>query len=291
MESMTGYGRASARQDGREITVEMKAVNHRFLDVAFRAPKNLAFLEEPLRSLLTKSGVKRGHVDISITYQNLREDAKTTLVDEAALRSFTDALKEQNGLLEGFRQATVAEILQLSDAITVKQTDEDIEAVTALALEAAGGAVISLIAMRRIEGNALKSDLLSNLSELAALRDKIALRAPEVPGEYRKRLEARLAEWALSETDPQRVAQEVAIMADRCAIDEELSRLVSHIAQFTATVETAQEAGKKLDFLLQEMNREVNTIGSKASDAEIAQCVVAAKCIVEKLREQVQNVA
>lgn len=291
MESMTGYGRASARQDGREITVEMKAVNHRFLDVAFRAPKNLAFLEEPLRSLLTKSGVKRGHVDISITYQNLREDAKTTLVDEAALRSFTDALKEQSGLLEGFRQATVAEILQLSGAITVKQADEDIEAVTALALEAAGGAVISLIAMRRIEGNALKSDLLSNLSELAALRDKIALRAPEVPGEYRKRLEARLAEWALSETDPQRVAQEVAIMADRCAIDEELSRLVSHIAQFTATVETAQEAGKKLDFLLQEMNREVNTIGSKASDAEIAQCVVAAKCIVEKLREQVQNVA
>ena len=291
MESMTGYGRASARQDGREITVEMKAVNHRFLDVAFRAPKNLAFLEEPLRSLLTKSGVKRGHVDISITYQNLREDAKTTLVDEAALRSFTDALKEQSGLLEGFRQATVAEILQLSGAITVKQADEDIEAVTALALEAAGGAVISLIAMRRIEGNALKSDLLSNLSELAALRDKIALRAPEVPGEYRKRLEARLAEWALSETDPQRVAQEVAIMADRCAIDEELSRLVSHIDQFTATVETAQEAGKKLDFLLQEMNREVNTIGSKASDAEIAQCVVAAKCIVEKLREQVQNVA
>ena len=291
MESMTGYGRASARQDGREITVEMKAVNHRFLDVAFRAPKNLAFLEEPLRSLLTKSGVKRGHVDISITYQNLREDAKTTLVDEAALRSFTDALKEQNGLLEGFRQATVAEILQLSGAITVKQADEDIEAVTALALEAAGGAVISLIAMRRIEGNALKSDLLFNLSELAALRDKIALRAPEVPGEYRKRLEARLAEWALSETDPQRIAQEVAIMADRCAIDEELSRLVSHIAQFTATVETAQEAGKKLDFLLQEMNREVNTIGSKASDAEIAQCVVAAKCIVEKLREQVQNVA
>lgn len=291
MESMTGYGRASARQDGREITVEMKAVNHRFLDVAFRAPKNLAFLEEPLRSLLTKSGVKRGHVDISITYQNLREDAKTTVVDEAALRSFTDALKEQGSLLEGFRPATVAEVLQLSGAIIVKQADEDIEAVTALAVEAASQAVVSLVEMRRTEGQALKGDLLSNLDELASLRDKIALRAPEVPAEYRKRLETRLAEWTLGETDPQRVAQEVAIMADRCAIDEELSRLLSHIGQFTATVETAQEAGKKLDFLLQEMNREVNTIGSKASDAEIAQCVVAAKCIVEKLREQVQNVA
>lgn len=291
MESMTGYGRASARQDGREITVEMKAVNHRFLDVAFRAPKNLAFLEEPLRSLLTKSGVKRGHVDISITYQNLREDAKTTVVDEAALRSFTDALKEQSGLLEDFRQATVAEILQLSGAITVKQADEDIDAVTALAVEAASQAVVSLVEMRRTEGQALKGDLLSNLDELASLRDKVALRAPEVPAEYRKRLETRLAEWTLGETDPQRVAQEVAIMADRCAIDEELSRLLSHIGQFTDTVETAQEAGKKLDFLLQEMNREVNTIGSKASDAEIAQCVVAAKCIVEKLREQVQNVA
>ena len=291
MESMTGYGRASARKDGREITIEMKAVNHRFLDVAFRAPKNLAFLEEPLRDLLKKSGVNRGHVEISITYQNLREDAKTTAVDEAALRSFTEALSSHKELLASYREASVAEVLQLSGAITIKQADEDIDAVTQLALEAAGQAAAALIAMRRTEGQSRKSDLLSNLSDLSALRDKIALRAPEVPREYRKRLETRLAEWALSETDPQRIMQEVAIMADRCAIDEELSRLLSHIGQFTSTVENADEAGKKLDFLLQEMNREVNTIGSKASDAEIAQHVVAAKCIVEKLREQVQNVA
>ena len=111
-----------------------------------------------------------------------------------------------------------------------------------------------------------------------------------MPEDYRKRLQARLAEWQVTETDPQRIAQEVALMADRCAIDEELSRLESHIAQFADTVRTAAEAGKKLDFLLQEMNREINTIGSKASDSEIAQRVVAAKCIVEKLREQVQNV-
>ena len=144
--------------------------------------------------------------------------------------------------------------------------------------------------MRHAEGEALARDLLSNLDALSTLRNEIAQRAPQVPEDYRKRLQARLAEWQVAEADPQRVAQEVAIMADRCAIDEELSRLESHISQFADTVHTAQEAGKKLDFLLQEMNREVNTIGSKASDSEIAQRVVVAKCVIEKLREQVQNV-
>jgi len=290
MESMTGYGRATARLDGREMTIEMKAVNHRFLDLAFRAPKNLSFLEEPLRSLIQKNGVGRGHLEIFITYVNQREDAKTVTVDETALMAFNQAIASQHKLLEDYKRISAAEALQMSGALTLRQADEDSDAVTKLALEAAGEAVQALLAMRRTEGENLKQDLLSNLKALSELRDKIALRAPEVPKEYRKRLENRLKEWAVSDIDPQRVAQEVAILADRCAIDEELSRLISHIDQFASTAETAAEAGKKLDFLLQEMNREVNTIGSKASDAEIAQNVVAAKCIVEKLREQVQNV-
>ena len=134
----------------------------------------------------------------------------------------------------------------------------------------------------------LRADLLSNLEELSALRQAIAARAPELPLEYRQRLMARLEEWQVS-ADAQRVAQEVALMADHCAIDEELSRLESHIAQFRDSVENGMEVGRKLDFLIQEMNREINTIGSKASDGKIAQCVVSAKCVVEKLREQVQN--
>lgn len=290
MDSMTGYGRGAARRDGREITVEFKAVNHRFLDLSFRAPKNLAFLEDAFRSFLNESGVRRGHVDIFINYANHREDAQKIVLDRELLHSFRKAWHECEDLLDFCKKPDAAEVLTMSGAYSLRQVDEDAEAVTTLALEAAREAIEAFLRMRRTEGEALARDLLSNLDALSALRNEIAQRAPQVPEDYRKRLQARLAEWQVTEADPQRIAQEVALMADRCAIDEELSRLESHIAQFADTVRTAAEAGKKLDFLLQEMNREINTIGSKASDSEIAQRVVAAKCIVEKLREQVQNV-
>ena len=290
MDSMTGYGRGAARRDGREITVEFKAVNHRFLDLAFRAPRNLSFLEDAFRSFLNESGVRRGHVDIFLGYANHREDAQKVVLDRELLHSFRRAWRDCEDLLDFCKEPDAAEVLSMSGACSLRQADEDAEAVTALALEAAREAVDAFLRMRRTEGEALARDLLSNLDALSSLRNEIARRAPQVPEDYRKRLQARLAEWQVAEADPQRVAQEVALMADRCAIDEELSRLESHIAQFADTVQTAQEAGKKLDFLLQEMNREVNTIGSKAADGEIARRVVAAKCIIEKLREQVQNV-
>ena len=183
---------------------------------------------------------------------------------------------------------TAAEALTLSGALTITQAEEDAGAVGELAAEAFDAALDKLMDMRLKEGDHLRADLLSNLEELSALRQAIAARAPEVPLEYRQRLMARLEEWQVS-ADAQRVAQEVALMADHCAIDEELSRLESHIAQFRDSVENGMEVGRKLDFLIQEMNREINTIGSKASDGKIAQCVVSAKCVVEKLREQVQN--
>ena len=289
MQSMTGYGRQRVCRDGREMTLELKAVNHRFLDISFRLPKNLAFLEDALRTRINQSHLRRGHVDVFITYQNTRTDAREVRIDTAALEAFNAALKQAEDQLGDCKRATVADILSLSGALTVSQAEEDTEAVTELALEAFDGAAAALIAMRDREGLHLADDLLFNLGELASLRQQILVRAPEVPEDYRKRLEARLDEWNVSDVDPQRVAQEVAIMADRCAIDEELSRLESHIAQFTESVQNGTEVGRKLDFLLQEMNREVNTMGSKASDAQIAQSVVDAKCVIEKLREQVQN--
>ena len=289
MQSMTGYGRHRICCDGRELTLELKAVNHRFLDISFRIPKNLAFLEDALRTRINQSELRRGHLDVFITYQNTRTDAKEVRIDAAMLEAFNAAVKAAEKQLDPYKRATVAEILSLSGALNVSQAEEDTEAVTALAAEAFDAALAALTAMRDREGAHLAEDLLHNLSELAALREQILARAPEVPEDYRKRLTARLDEWQLSDVDPQRVAQEVAIMADRCAIDEELSRLESHIAQFTDSVNNGSEVGRKLDFLLQEMNREVNTMGSKASDALIAQCVVDAKCIIEKLREQVQN--
>jgi len=289
MQSMTGYGRCRVCVDGRELTLELKAVNHRFLDISFRLPKNLAFLEDPLRTRINQSELRRGHLDVFITYQNTRTDAREVRIDSALLEAFNEAMKKVRKPLDGFRRASAAEVLNLSGALSVAQAEEDTEAVTELAMQAFDGAVTSLIAMRDREGTHLAEDLLFNLKELAALREKIAERAPSVPEEYRARLSARLAEWQVSDVDPQRIAQEVAIMADRCAIDEELSRLEGHIVQFTDSVQNGTEVGRKLDFLLQEMNREVNTTGSKASDATITQAVVDAKCIIEKLREQVQN--
>jgi len=289
MQSMTGYGRCRVCADGRELTLELKAVNHRFLDISFRLPKNLAFLEGALRTRINQSELRRGHLDVFITYQNTRTDAREVRIDAALLEAFNDALKNVRKPLEDFRRASVTEVLTLSGAFSVAQAEEDTEAVTLLAMQAFDGAVEALKAMRDREGAHLAEDLLGNLTELAALRNQIAQRAPSVPEEYRSRLTARLEEWNVNAVEPQRIAQEVAIMADRCAIDEELSRLEGHIAQFTDTVKNGSEVGRKLDFLLQEMNREINTTGSKASDAQITQCVVDAKCIIEKLREQVQN--
>lgn len=289
MQSMTGYGRSRACREGREMTIELKTVNHRFLDVSFRMPKNLAFLEDALRARLNGCGLKRGHVDVFVTYLNTRTDATDVQIDAARLEAFGRALHGAEKQLDKYRRLSAAEALTLSGALCVTQAEEDAEAVTGLALEAFDGAVEKLLAMRDREGAHLAEDLLGNLADLATLRERVAQRAPAVPLDYRARLTARLEEWQLGDVDPQRVAQEVAIMADRCAIDEELSRLQSHIAQFTDGVQNGAEVGRKLDFLIQEMNREVNTIGSKASDAEIAQCVVDAKCVIEKLREQVQN--
>ena len=288
MQSMTGYGRARACRDGREITIELKTVNHRFLDLSFRMPKNLMFLEDMLRARINASALKRGHVDVFVTYANTRADAREVSVDGTLLEAFAQALKGAKEALDPYRRMTAAEALTLSGALTITQAVGGAGAVGELAAEAFDAALDKLMDMRLKEGDHLRADLLSNLEELSALRQAIAARAPELPLEYRQRLMARLEEWQVS-ADAQRVAQEVALMADHCAIDEELSRLESHIAQFRDSVENGMEVGRKLDFLIQEMNREINTIGSKASDGKIAQCVVSAKCVVEKLREQVQN--
>lgn len=288
MQSMTGYGRARACRDGREITIELKTVNHRFLDLSFRMPKNLMFLEDMLRARINASALKRGHVDVFVTYANTRADAREVSVDGTLLEAFAQALKGAKDALDPYRRMTAAEALTLSGALTITQAEEDAGAVGELAAEAFDAALDKLMDMRLKEGDHLQADLLSNLEELSTLRKAVAERAPEVPIEYRQRLMVRLEEWQVS-ADAQRVAQEVALMADHCAIDEELSRLESHIAQFRDSVENGIEVGRKLDFLIQEMNREANTIGSKCSDAQMAQNVVNLKSEIEKMREQIQN--
>ena len=293
MRSMTGYGRRQISRDGREMTVEIKTVNHRFLDLSFRLPRALSFAEDALRKQIGAS-LRRGHADVSVTYVNLRQDAREVRLDEGLLMQYKEALLSARQLVRGerssIRDENVDWILQQPDVMLLTVKEEDQEAVLSLLSDTAALALQDVCAMREKEGDALQKDLTLHLDEVARLRGEIESIAPKVPLIYRDKLQSRLKELGDSEIDPQRLAQEVAIMADRCAIDEELSRLVSHIAQMRAALAAKDEIGRRLDFLTQELNREVNTIGSKASDAEITRLVVTAKSEIEKLREQVQNV-
>ena len=288
MRSMTGYGRAQISQDGREMTVEVKTVNHRFLDVSVRLPRALLFAEDTVKKQLTKS-LSRGHADVNVTYANSRADAREVRVDEALAAQYQQAL-EKLKKVSGVTEAVSLSLLAAQpDVLVVTTNEEDREAVTALLLDVLQDALCDVLAMREKEGKALAADLTFHLDQLSSLRDRIAVLAPSVPLAYRDRLKARLEELGVVELDEQRLAQEVALMADHCAIDEELSRLQSHIAQMRETISANGEAGRRLDFLTQELNREVNTIGSKASDAAITRLVVEAKSEIEKMREQVQN--
>ena len=289
MRSMTGCGRSQQREGAWEVTVELKAVNHRFLDIACRLPRSLAFLEEIVRKTLN-ARLRRGHVDVFVTVARTDASDRQVQVDEALAAAYRDAAERLAEVLGRAQHLDLAQLMALEGVVTVTESDMDEEAVSAACRRAMDEAIDQLCAMREREGESLRADLTVHLDAAAALRENILLRAPKVVEDYRTRLQQRLAQLGADGVEPQRVAQEVAIMADRCAIDEELSRLESHIGQLRAYLDTKGEIGKKLDFLIQEMNREANTIGSKASDAQIAQQVVDLKSEIEKLREQVQNV-
>lgn len=293
MRSMTGYGRRQISRDGREMTVEIKTVNHRFLDISCRMPRALSFAEDAVRKQIGAS-LRRGHVDVNVTYLNLRQDAREVRLDEGLVLQYKEALLNARQLARkersSIRDEDVSWIVAQPDVILTTVKEEDQEAVLALLTDTVAEALSEVTAMREKEGAALAEDLTFHLNEVARLRDEIAVLAPKVPLIYQEKLQARVRELGVQEIDPQRLAQEVALMADHCAIDEELSRLISHVEQMRQAIKAEGETGRRLDFLAQELNREVNTIGSKASDAEITKLVVAAKSEIEKLREQVQNV-
>lgn len=289
MKSMTGYGRCKIEEDGREMTVEVKSVNHRFLDVSCRLARHLSFLDDAVRAGVS-ARLARGHVDVFVTYANQREDAKAVYVDTALALAYRRAYEQLGEALGQRVEIPLAEYASMPDVLTVQEREEDQDAVRALFERALDGALDGLCAMREREGENLRRDLLEKADNLEALRAQIALRAPQVVDEYRDKLRQRMAALVEGEIDEARLLTEIALFADRAAIDEELVRLLSHIGQLRAASGEGQSVGRKLDFLTQEMGREVNTIGSKASDAEIARLVVAAKGEIEKLREQVQNV-
>jgi uncharacterized protein (TIGR00255 family) len=286
---MTGCGYGRIRKEGWEITAEIRTVNHRFLDIGMRLPRNIGFLEQSVRTRMSER-LRRGHADVFLTVRSVEESAMSVEADYDLAAHYSEIAREMSRRTGTENDMTVSRLMTMEGVTTVTEREMDREKITVLCGEALDQAIDQLIGMREKEGEHLKEDLRIHLQETAKLREKVLARAPHVVEEYREKLEARLKALITDGVDPVRLAQEVAIAADRCAIDEELARLESHIRQMETYLEETGEIGKKMDFLIQEMNRETNTIGSKASDAQIARVVVDLKSEIEKMREQIQNV-
>ena len=288
--SMTGFGRATVASDGREITIALKSVNHRYLDLALRMPRHIGFIEDVLRQLLTEQ-LSRGHVDIFVNYRNTRTDARTVVIDEALMGAYLSAARKAAAQYELRDDITLSAAMRFPDVTDVIEAEEDRDAVAALAREAALRAVTAMKRMRAGEGERLCNDLLNRVTTVESIAGKIDVRAPFVVEEYRTKLSERIESMLGGvEVDRTRLATEVALFADKASINEELVRLASHITEMRKVLGADEAAGRRLDFIVQEMNREFNTIGSKANDAEITSLVIAGKGEIEKIREQVQNI-
>ncbi len=287
---MTGYGRGSVNRDGRMMTVELKSVNHRYLDISIRLPRHITFLEEIFRAELNNS-VCRGHIDVFVNYRNIRNDARSIQIDEALVEQYILAGRALGERLSITDDLALSSVLRLPDVAVLAEAEEDCDAVVLLAKEATAQALAELKSMREKEGVSLYHDLSVHADEVLRLTEEITLRAPSVVQEYRDKLNERIAQvLAETEIDKARLSTEIALFADRAAIDEEIVRLRSHVKQFRATIDGNEPAGRRLDFIVQEMNREFNTIGSKANDSDLVNAVLLGKGEVEKLKEQVQNV-
>ena len=288
MLSMTGYGHATCETDGRQLTIELKSVNHRFLDLSFRMPRNLMFLEDDARKAIAEK-LARGHVDVFMTDRNLRSDARTVQVDRALFDAYAQALDTlaDGGLRDDRSLMSVA---RMPDVMIVTEAEEDQDAVRALMLETMAQALEQLLAMRRREGASMAEDLGRKVDAIEEMTRKIEARYPETVEEYTRRLRASIEELIGQNVDETRLLTEVAVMADRSAIAEETVRLHSHIQQLRETFQREEPIGRRLDFLVQELNREVNTISSKSQDVPITRLAVECKAEIEKLREQLQNV-
>lgn len=288
--SMTGYGRGEAQGAGKQITVEMKGVNHRFLEIVVRMPKQFSALEERVRKIIQEQ-VSRGRVDVFISLEEFGDKTKNVKVDKNLAQAYYNALKELEEHLGTSEVVDYTTIPRFPDVLAVEEDEADLEEVWNTLAAAVTEATGQFIEMRRIEGDKLAQDVLHRVEVISNLNGEIEQRSPLVVEEYRQKLDNRLKTLLPElELDPGRIATEVAIFADRSSIAEETVRLKSHLEQVRQNFHQGGSVGRKLDFIVQEMNRETNTIGSKANDLQITSMVVEIKSEIEKIREQVQNI-
>lgn len=288
--SMTGFGRAQRIVDRWDITVELRSVNHRFLEYSARVPRTYAYLEEKLKGYL-KASISRGKVDVSVTIQPVSGSATRVTIDHSLAREYLEALTQLSEDLQVKNDVTVSQLARFGDIFTVTRVQEDEDQVWEAVSQVAKEAVERFVSMREAEGRRMEQDLRNRLVTIEGLVAQVEERSPQTVEAYRTRLYNRLQEvLADKAVDQQRVLTEAAIFAEKVAVDEETVRLRSHIHQFRDILDSGEPVGRKLDFLVQEFNRESNTIGSKAQDMEVARIVVDLKAEIEKIREQIQNV-
>ena len=291
IKSMTGFGRCELSDGERKFTVEMKGVNHRYLDVNIRMPKKLNFFETSIRSLL-KQSVSRGKVDIFITYEDLSEGQAVLKYNASLAKEYKESLREmeeQFGLENDVRVSTLS---RYPEVLTMEEQALDEEEIWNCLKKAMEGAISQFVETRTLEGENLRRDIIDKLDGMAELVEFIEVRSPKIIAEYREKLEEKVRELlADTQIDDSRIAAEVVIFADKICTDEEVVRLKSHISHMKDVL-LSDEAGigRKLDFIAQEMNREANTILSKANDLEVSNRGIDLKTEIEKVREQIQNI-
>ncbi len=290
IKSMTGYGSAKGTVEALEITVELKSVNNRYLDTSVRMPRSFLFAEDAVKSVV-QSHISRGKVDVFVSVDASETEEMNVKVNEALLKGYIEALSHIAQEYKLPNDMTAMSVARFPDVLTVEKKDMDAEAITAGIAAIAEQALCDFDAMREREGAKLREDVLNRLDTIDALVTTVETKAPETVAEYRKRLEQKMAEVLGSAgVDENRILAEAAVFADHIAVDEETVRLRSHMSQLKTMVNGNSPTGRKIDFLIQEFNREANTIGSKCQNSDIAHTVVDLKSEIEKIREQIQNI-
>ena len=289
VKSMTGYGRAREMRNGRDITVEVRSVNNRYLDCTVKMPRAYIFAEDRMKARVQQA-ISRGKVDVFVTIDASAADEAVVAVNEPLARGYYEALTRLKTMFSLPGEVTPEVLAKFPDVLAVTKAEEDVEAIAADICAVLDDALAAYNDMRAVEGEKLAADVAGRVTTIETVVGKVEERSPQTVAAYRQRLEAKMREVLQSTTiDESRILTEAAIFADKIAVDEETVRLRSHIAQLRAMLASDEPVGRKLDFLIQEVNRECNTIGSKCSDLTIAQDVVNMKAEVEKIREQVQN--
>lgn len=289
--SMTGYGKQNLSVEGREYQIEIKSVNHRYLDINVKIPKAISYLEETIKKKISNK-IKRGKIDVFVSFENNSEEGRKIEINKQLAKLYIEQLKElaQEEKIES--NIEVMDIAKIPDVLTIK-VDEENSKIKDEIKQVTQGAVTRILEMKNIEGEKISQDLLQRIRNIQSKIVEISAKSTGLIEEYVVKLEKRVKELLKNdEVDKSRLAQEVVIYADKCSIEEEITRLKSHIFQFENLISNNQDGaiGKKLDFIIQEMNRETNTIGSKANNLEITNGVIDIKTEIEDIREQVQNI-